>query len=201
MENQRIPRPGDIYKHFKNKLYQIITVAKHTETGEQMVVYQALYQDYKTYVRPLTMFISEVDHEKYPEVIQKYRFERWEYQDTKEDNTVIKEVPLSLQEEVSEASEEALEVNAQLNKSESVNDQNSEEGTVNSVILEFLDATSYTKKLEILTSNRKHLTDRLINDMAASLDCTIDDGTLEDKIRELINCLQAMIRFEDRRLR
>ncbi len=201
MENQRIPRPGEIYKHFKNKLYQIITVAKHTETGEQMVVYQALYQDYKTYVRPLTMFISEVDHEKYPEVIQKYRFERWEYQDTKEDNTVIKEVPLSLQEEVSEASEEALEVNAQLNKSESVDDQNSDEGTVNSVILEFLDATSYTKKLDILTSNRKHLTDRLINDMAASLDCTIDDGTLEDKIRELINCLQAMIRFEDRRLR
>lgn len=201
MENQRIPRPGEIYKHFKNKLYQIITVAKHTETGEQMVVYQALYQDYKTYVRPLTMFISEVDHEKYPEVIQKYRFERWEYQDTKEDNAVIKEVPSSLQEEASEASEEALEENAQLNESETVKDQNSDEGTVNSVILEFLDATSYTKKLEILTANRKHLTDRLINDMAASLDCTIDDGTLEDKIRELINCLQAMIRFEDRRLR
>ena len=64
-----------IYRHFKGDYYLLVDIAKHSETGEDYVVYRKLYDDGSLWVRPLNMFMEEVDHDKYPEVEQKYRFQ------------------------------------------------------------------------------------------------------------------------------
>lgn len=76
MINRKMPTHGEIYRHFKDNLYEIVECpVTHTETGEKYVCYRALYDKYAVYIRPLDMFMSEVDHEKYPQAGQKYRFE------------------------------------------------------------------------------------------------------------------------------
>lgn len=64
-----------VYKHFKGDYYLVEDIAKDSETQKEMVVYRRLYGNGDLWIRPKEMFLSEVDHEKYPNVKQKYRFE------------------------------------------------------------------------------------------------------------------------------
>jgi len=79
-ENRELKIHG-IYRHFKNRYYIVEGVAKDSETQQDMVIYRKLYGDNAMWVREKSMFLSEVDHEKYPDAKQKYRFELVELSD------------------------------------------------------------------------------------------------------------------------
>ena len=187
------PRPQEIYRHFKGNLYQVRCLARHTETGELMVVYQAMYDNFEIYVRPLSMFMEEVDHAKYPDVRQKYRFALLEDgQDAAEpEETVPKkqetaEIKNPAQKET-ERKEPESEPMEQLN--------------IDPLVLAFLDADSYQQRLDILDSLHNRITDDMINTMAVSVDLEIKEGDLEDRYLELWNCLRTFEKYECNRLR
>ena len=217
-------RQGQFYRHFKNRLYQVVAVAEHSETGERMVVYQALYGDYRMYVRPYEMFISEVDHEKYPQVTQKYRFELAELtEEAKADGQVQTSVAESPRDAVeteadslrspAEAKPESPRnvVEAEPVKNEQEADQkrtkrpSPEEpdgnGSVNPVLLEFLDAETLEEKLHIMIFGRNQMDDNLLNSIAISLDLVVDEKSTQEKYDEILNCLSMMEKFECNRLR
>ena len=73
-----------IYQHFKGDYYIVEDVATHSETNEEYVAYRQLYGSHKLYIRPKEMFLSEVDHEKYPDVKQKYCFTLCDIKSTRE---------------------------------------------------------------------------------------------------------------------
>lgn len=185
----RTPKPGELYRHFKNKLYQIVTVATHSETGEKLVIYQALYDDFGIYARPLDMFVSEVDHEKYPDVKQKYRFERITPQ-TKQTDTQVKSEAIG---QSAAKLPEVLSVQAQACH-EPVPE---EEGQApNPRLMEFLDADTFEEKYNILVSMRDTITDRLIDDIAVVMDIVVPEGPLQKRYDDLKNTIKTRQYYE-----
>ena len=195
---ERMPKSGEIYRHFKNKLYQIVTVATHSETGEQLVIYQALYGDFAVYARPLLMFTSEVDHVKYPQVQQKYRFEKVEMQQNKEQVR-----PVSQKAETAAVSKMAEPETQPVSRpqEQSTEAESATEEGINPKLMAFLDADDFEEKYNILVSMRDTITDRLINDMAVVLDVVIPEGDLDDRYEALKNCVRTRQRYETMRLR
>ena len=188
----RTPKPGELYRHFKNKLYQIVTVATHSETGEKLVIYQALYDDFGVYARPLDMFVSEVDHEKYPDVKQKYRFERITIKDKPED--MLRKSISSDANVITANAPENVSVQAQACH-EPVPDV--DEGQApNPRLMEFLDADTFEEKYNILVSMRDTITDRLIDDIAVVMDVVVPEGPLQKRYDDLKNTIKTRQYYE-----
>ena len=181
-------RQGQFYRHFKNRLYQIVAEAEHSETGEQMVVYQALYGDYRVYVRPYEMFVSEVDHGKYPDVSQKYRFELVEFT-RKEDGQENRQETAR-----EDPAEEEVQKEHPVPRTDEMNQ-------VDPVLLEFLDADTLEEKMHILAYNRNRMTEGLLNSIAISLDLVVEKKGIQAQYDEIMNCLGTMERFECNRMR
>jgi len=168
----QIPQAGEIYQHFKGKLYRIVTLATHTETGEQLVIYQALYGEFQVFARPLSMFLEKVDAKKYPDAAGKDRFMR---------------IPMA------EAAAVPQPVPAP--------SENPVEPQPDPGLLAFLDADSYEEKLEVFASLEGKVDLHMLNAIAASLDLELSEGSLEEQYDTLKSCLMTLERYECNRLR
>ena len=189
---RKSPMSGEIYRHFKNKMYQIVGVAIHSETKEKLVIYQALYDDFAIYARPLEMFVSEVDHVKYPQVTQKYRFEKVEM--AAKEESVARVVESS--EKVQQRDEIPPQEKVQQQTDVSLSTNNDEEMQVNPKLLEFLDAETFDEKYNVLVSMRDDITDKLIDDIAVVMDVIIEDGDLMKRYDDLKFAIRTRQRYE-----
>ena len=213
-----LPKVHEIYKHFKGNLYQITAIAEHTETGELLVIYQAMYGEFKTYARPLSMFISRVDREKYPEVTQEFRFELQGPEAERQraalgvpsgaaaDRKVAfvqEKTAADLKETFVQEKAAADRKVASAKEKEKAADQGTAEGEfqLDPGVLEFLDADSYEEKLNILAGLHHRITDHMLTTMAISCDIEVGEGDIEERYSQLRNCLLTLQKYECKRLR
>lgn len=185
------PQPQEMYRHFKGNLYQIRCLAKHSETGEELVVYQAMYGDFQIYARPLSSFMEEVDREKYPNAGQKYRFELRSAQS--ENRAAYDTQHIEPVEPIQPAMKTADMPDTEMETQEELN--------IDPLVLQFLDADSYERRLEILAMLHSRIDQDMINTMAVSVDVEIKEGEVEDRYEELKNCLLTFEKYESNRLR
>lgn len=171
----RTPRPGEFYRHFKNKLYQVKGIAVHSETGEKMVVYQALYGDYGLYVRPLSMFVSPVDREKYPDAAQEYRFQRVD--------------PVSGQ-----------DLEGKEGHGPEPEDDPKEQGP-SPLLMAFLEADGIQKQLVALRQLEPKATQRDLDCIYAVLELQPEGESIGEQVENIRKFLSMQQRFDGRRLR
>lgn len=191
-------RQGQFYRHFKGGLYQVMAIATHSETKEKMVVYQVLYGDYGIYVRPYDMFASEVDHEKYPQVKQVYRFTQVHPEEMAEesDKVEVSDLTFELDESMEPEQSAVEEEPKKMSEDQPAQEKQDVSGGINPILLEFLDADTLEEKMHIMTFYRNQMDEALLNSIAISLDLVVDKKGLQETYDEIMNCLSMMKHFE-----
>lgn len=144
-----LPRPGQVYRHFKGNIYRVIALADHSETGETLVIYKRDDSNEKAYARPLDMFMSEVDRKKYPDVKERYRFALYS-EDENGDITARKT--------------EAVQF---------------EEGAPDPLLEAFLDAETISEKVGKFYDMKGAVTDEILGFIASSLELEVSGDTEE----------------------
>lgn len=221
------PKPYEIYRHFKGNTYQILAIAKDSEDGHLIVVYQALYGSYEIYARDLVQFMSPVDRIKYPEAEAQYRFTKvdsaqptvndknghsYSQSDTKTDTGNSDSRSNSKANTVHSEGRSDVKVNAEYQSNQS--DEKTNTGhqddqsdikvdadyQMDPQVEAFLDADSYEEKLNILAGLHRRITDDMLQIMALTMDIELNPGSTQERYNELKNCLLTRDKFEaDRR--
>ena len=168
------PRPGELYRHFKNRLYQVIAVASDAETGAPLVVYQALYGDFRFWVRPLENFLSRTDREKYPDVAQEWRFER------------VTPAQAAEMPQAAAAPQEAEPAGS---------------GSGHEVLLKFLDAETPDEKKAALMAGINRLTQKELDSIYMAMDMPAAEGDVRTQVSAILSWIRTRERFEGDRLR
>lgn len=188
---REMPRAFELYKHFKGNLYQVIAIATDSEDGSRKVVYQALYGDYKIYVRDLQSFMSLTDKEKYPNAEQRYRFELVSRDDKKTEMDLPKKTQ-NLQAEEKNNDKKAADSIAYEEKT----GEDPRESGLDPAVEAYLDANGYEERLNILTSVHHRITDEMLTTMSLVSDIELAEGSVEEKYQSLKNCLLTKQKFE-----
>ena len=194
----QIPQAGEIYQHFKGKLYRIVALATHTETGEQLVIYQALYGEFQVFARPLSMFLEKVDAKKYPDAAGKDRFMRIPMAEAA---AVPQPVPAPSENPVEPRPAAMPSESTVESRAVAASSENSVEPQPDPGLLAFLDADSYEEKLEVFAALEGKADLHMLNAIAASLDLELSEGSLEEQHDTLKICLMTLERYECNRLR
>ena len=199
--SNNIPKQGEIYRHYKGNLYQITAVALHTETEEKMVVYQALYGEFKYYVRPLEMFMEQVKIE------DKFinRFELVDMDNGAENdiqynrkNDVNYSGGKNIANKIDSSPEQVIIFN--YNEDEDIEDEKEE---LTCDLMGFLDAKTYTEKMNILKEMRinGNLDEHILRNCALSIDCIVDENGIDEQYHSIMNCLNMLSKYECTRFR
>lgn len=199
--SNNIPKQGEIYRHYKGNLYQITAVALHTETEEKMVVYQALYGEFKYYVRPLEMFMEQVKIE------DKFinRFELVDMDNGAENdihynrkNDVNYSGGKNIANKIDSSPEQVIIFNYK--EDEDIEDEKEE---LTCDLMGFLDAKTYTEKMNILKEMRinGNLDEHILRNCALSIDCIVDENGIDEQYHSIMNCLNMLSKYECTRFR